>query len=315
MAKSKLNPLPRLGIKVLPGGILDYVQTEDRKFIRYGYWEKGDKATVIILPGRTEYIEKYNTVIQEFLDRNFSVLCVDWRGQGLSQRPHGRTDIGHVKDFFEYQIDLETILEDLKDTLDKRPKVLFSHSMGSCIGLRYLLRDNTFTCSIFSGPLWGLPVSEFTISILMPIFNLAISMGLGLLSYPYKIDGFNILTKPFEKNVLTKNLDFYNEMRDNLLIDPRLGLGPPTLYWIKALNDELDKLSKMPPPEIPQLTFMGDSDKVISKKAIETRIARTPLGELKILTNSMHEVFFETSQIKEEIWEEMDKFLNKIFPN
>ena len=115
MANSKLNPLPRLGIKLLPGGILDYVQTEDRKFIRYGYWEKGNKATVIILPGRTEYIEKYNTVIQEFLDRNFSVLCIDWRGQGLSQRPHGRTDIGHVKDFFEYQIDLETILEHLKD--------------------------------------------------------------------------------------------------------------------------------------------------------------------------------------------------------
>ena len=39
------------------------------------------KATVIILPGRTEYIEKYNTVIKEFLDRNFSVLCIDWRGQ------------------------------------------------------------------------------------------------------------------------------------------------------------------------------------------------------------------------------------------
>ena len=77
----------------------------------------------------------------------------------------------------------------------------------------------------------------------------------------------------------------------------------------------LNKLSKMPPPEIPQLTFMGDSDKVISKKAIESRMARTPLGELKILTNSMHEVFFETSDIKEEIWEEMDKFLNKIFPN
>jgi hypothetical protein len=29
----------------------------------------------------------------------------------------------------------------------------------------------------------------------------------------------------------------------------------------------------------------------------------------------MHEVFFETSEIKEEIWEEVDKFLNKIFPN
>ena len=60
MPKSTLNPLPRLGIKLLPEGILDYIQTEDRKFIRYGYWEKGDRGTVIILPGRTEYIEKYN---------------------------------------------------------------------------------------------------------------------------------------------------------------------------------------------------------------------------------------------------------------
>ena len=65
------------------------------------------------------------------------------------------------------------------------------------------------------------------------------------------------LLNHLKKMFLTKNLEFYNEMRDNLLIDPRLGLGPPTLYWIKALNDELFKLSKMPPPEIPQLTFMG----------------------------------------------------------
>ena len=69
-------------------------------------------------------------------------------------------------------------------------------------------------------------------------------------------------------DLLTKNIDAYNEMRDNLLIDPRLGLGPPTLSWLKALNDELNKLAKMPPPEIPQLTFLGESDKVISKKAI-----------------------------------------------
>ena len=52
-------------IKLLPEGILDYIQTEDRKFIRYGYWEKGNRGTVIILTGRTEYIEKYNFVIQK----------------------------------------------------------------------------------------------------------------------------------------------------------------------------------------------------------------------------------------------------------
>ena len=59
-------------------------------------------------------------------------MCIDWRGQGLSQ-PHGRTDIGHVKDFFEYQTDLETILEHLKDTLNQKPKLLLAHSMGGCV--------------------------------------------------------------------------------------------------------------------------------------------------------------------------------------
>ena len=65
-------------------------------------------------------------------------------------------------------------------------------------------------------------------------------MGLGLVAYPTKLMDLTFLLNHL-KNVLTKNLEFYNEMRDNLLIDPRLGLGPPTLYWIKALNDELFK--------------------------------------------------------------------------
>ena len=66
MVEGSLNPLPKLGIKLLEGGILDFVQTEDRKYVRFGFWDKGEKGTVIILPGRTEYIEKYNFIIKKF---------------------------------------------------------------------------------------------------------------------------------------------------------------------------------------------------------------------------------------------------------
>ncbi len=309
MAEKTLNPLPKIGIKLLEGGILDYVQTEDRKYIRYGYWDKGDKATVIILPGRSEYIEKYNPVIKEFQKRNYPVVCIDWRGQGLSQRPLGRTDIGHVKSFFEYQIDLRKVLKTLEEKLSSRPAVLFAHSMGGCIGLRYLLRETNINCAIFSGPLWGLPVSEFTRSILIPIFNLAISLGLGLLTYPYKMDGFYIIHKPFAKNILTRNSAAYQEMRENLLIDPRLGLGPPTLSWLVALNAELKALAKMPPPDIPQLTLVGEEDKVVSKDAILTRMARTPKGHLDIVPGAYHEIFFETKEVQEDVWQKVDEFL------
>ena len=59
---------------------------------------------------------------------------------------------------------------------------------------------------------------------------------------------------------------------------------------------------------------MGDSDKVISKKPL-SQDGSNSFRRIKILTNSMHEVFFETSEIKEEIWEEVDKFLNQNFSN
>tara|TARA_B100001996_G_scaffold382995_1_gene376719 strand:+ start:1038 stop:1997 length:960 start_codon:yes stop_codon:yes gene_type:complete len=310
LADKTLNPLPKLGIKLLEGGILDYVQTEDRKYIRYGFWDKGEKATVIILPGRSEYIEKYNSVIKEFTQRNYSVVCIDWRGQGLSQRPLGRTDIGHVKNFFEYQIDLESVLSVLQAKLSSRPLILFGHSMGGCIGLRYLLRSSNVSSAIFSGPLWGLPVSDFTVSILIPIFNLAISLGLGLLTYPYKIDGFQIINKAFEKNILTRNAKKYQEMRENLLIDPRLGLGPPTLSWLVALNAELKKLAKMPPPDIPQLTLVGEEDMVVSKDSILARMARTPKGYTHIIQGAYHEIFFETKEIQEDVWQKIDEFLD-----
>ena len=43
-------------------------------------------GTVVISAGRTEFIEKYFEVIGELLDRGYSVLIHDWRGQGLSKR-------------------------------------------------------------------------------------------------------------------------------------------------------------------------------------------------------------------------------------
>ena len=67
--------------------------------------------------------------------------------------------------------------------------------------------------------------------------------------------------------------------------------------------------------DIEFIRFNKRGHKVISKKAVESRMARTPMGELRILSGAMHEIFFETSEIREEIWVEIDKFLNKNFPN
>ena len=46
-------------------------------------------------------------------ERGFAVATVDWRGQGLSQHALRDKRKGHVRDFSEYEIDLDTFMKEV----------------------------------------------------------------------------------------------------------------------------------------------------------------------------------------------------------
>uniref|UniRef100_UPI0013D38986 alpha/beta hydrolase n=1 Tax=Citrobacter koseri TaxID=545 RepID=UPI0013D38986 len=69
------------------------------------------KGTLVIVQGRTEFIEKYFDVIDELRARGFGVLAFDWRGQGGSGRLTSDIRKGHVRRFSDYQIDFEAIMD------------------------------------------------------------------------------------------------------------------------------------------------------------------------------------------------------------
>src|SRR5689334_11979155 len=65
--------------------------------LRYALWSaRGtSRGTILLLTGRGEFLEKYATeVVGELLDRGFAVAAIDWRGQGLSDRPLPDHDAG-----------------------------------------------------------------------------------------------------------------------------------------------------------------------------------------------------------------------------
>jgi len=66
--------------------------------IRVAVWgaDVGTRGTVLLFPGRTEYIEKYGRTAAEFAARGYATLVIDWRGQGLSDRLLEDTALGHV---------------------------------------------------------------------------------------------------------------------------------------------------------------------------------------------------------------------------
>ncbi|MBK8545664.1 MAG: alpha/beta hydrolase [Caulobacteraceae bacterium] len=77
------------------------------------------RGSVIVAPGRTEFIEKYFEVIRELQARGFAVFCIDWRGQGLSGREVENSLKGHLVSFDDPVNDLSTALKLLADRLPR----------------------------------------------------------------------------------------------------------------------------------------------------------------------------------------------------
>ncbi len=82
--------------------------------VRFGIWgdnEPDSRGTILLLSGRTEFIEKYYEVIRELLDRRYAVLTMDWPGQGLSVRPLQNRSKHHALSFDPVVASLNDLLQ------------------------------------------------------------------------------------------------------------------------------------------------------------------------------------------------------------
>ena len=89
------------------GGAAHWLTTEDGLQIRVGHWTRPDvRGTVIVFPGRTEYVEKYGRDARILLEAGYATVAIDWRGQGIAARTQPNRAIGHVDYFPDYQRDV-----------------------------------------------------------------------------------------------------------------------------------------------------------------------------------------------------------------
>ena len=161
------------------GGSGHWVHTEDGLRLRLGLWPNGSKGTVLIFPGRTEYIEKYGGAAAALAHAGYTSFAIDWRGQGLSYRLLSNRLIGHVQRFSDYQHDVQTLVT-AAETLDlPKPYFLMAHSMGGCIGLRSLMQGLPVQAVSFSAPMWGI--------LFHPPAKRVLAWGLSSLLHPFKL--------------------------------------------------------------------------------------------------------------------------------
>src|ERR1700704_5663203 len=143
------NPVPE-------GAHVGTVKTSDGVVLRFARFDPpaGRKGTLVVLPGRTEFIEKYFEVVHDARKRGFAVAILDWRGQGLSDRALPNARKGHIYDFSEYDRDLEAFVKDIVLPDCPAPYYALGHSMGAAVLIRSVQHGRQwFDRIVLSGPM------------------------------------------------------------------------------------------------------------------------------------------------------------------
>ena len=299
-----------------PGGIawdetLELVASDGVR-LRGAIWhgdDSGKRGLVLLLSGRTEFLEKCAPLAAELVKRGFTVASLDWRGQGHSQRLVDPPVKGHIAQFTDYHRDLAALLGHPAVSSVGGPRLMLVHSMGGAIGLGAIARGLiTPDAIIMSAPMLGIDMHRLVRPFSKAILWLARRFGrleswlpFGNLDQPYVFAGF-------EGNMLTSDQAMFDWMAAALRREPALQLASPTLGWMDQSFSEMIWLAKQPPLNCPGLCLLGSLERVVDPAKVHIGAAR--LGaELVMIEGAEHEVLIEAEPMRSQAWAAIDRFL------
>ncbi|WP_306166618.1 alpha/beta hydrolase [Yoonia sp.] len=282
-----------------------WLTTSDNLRIRVGFWgHAAAKGTVLIFPGRTEFVEKYGRTAQALQDRGYASLAIDWRGQGIADRMTPNRAIGHVGHFNDYQKDLAAVLAYARERDLPKPYFMIGHSMGGCIGLRSLIEGLDVKAIMFSAPMWGVQMAPPLRPVAWGLSTVSRPLGFDQTLVPGQFEESYVFRTGFAENTLTCDPDMFAIFQEQLRAHPDLGLGGPSLRWLNASLVEMQKLSKLHTPACPCLTFLGTDEAIVDPQAIRNRMRQWPNGVLRVIKGGRHEMLMDSPARRAMIFDE-----------
>lgn len=295
------------------GGYAVWRDAPDGVRLRIGFWPAGAdaKGTLLLFPGRTEYIEKYGHVAAQMVQAGFGVASIDWRGQGLSDRLMDDPYRGHVGRFEDYQHDVQLLTQTAQSEGFPAPYFVLGHSMGGCIALRAVLNGLDVKAAVFSAPMWAIEITPLMRRAAWVLSRVANTLGAGGTLAPGTQARSFILNDPFEDNTLTRDRDMWAFMGMQLRAVPGLELGGPSLDWVRLAMSECASAARLPSPDLPCLTFLGSNERVVDSRAIHDRMARWPRSHLELVQNAEHEVLMDVPETRTAVMAKITEFLEQ----
>ena len=162
--------------------------------------------------------------MRDLRDRGFAVAMIDWRGQGHSSRRLRDPRKGYVRDFSDFEVDVETFVQQVVLPDCPPPYFALAHSMGGAVMLRVAHAGKRwFDRMVLSAPMIDLPGrrTSFLPRALLRVLRFT---GQGGRYVPGGSDEL-IGSSSFVNNPLTSDPVRYARNAAILEEDPTLGIG------------------------------------------------------------------------------------------
>ncbi len=313
VSSDALQLYPHAGNRLPKNAEVHDVVTDDGILLRaMTAGEAGSKGTVVVLNGRTDFMERYFETADDLISRGFVFASFDWRGQGGSQRLRRDRMRGYVSSFGKYDRDLNAVIAKLVKQKCPAPYYALAHSTGANILLRSLRGQTPFSKVVVTAPLLDFIFKPWPRGIAKALAWLAVLTGLGWMYLPGRSRG-PMLRNEFDNNPLTSDRARWDRDSTTLEKFPQIATGGPTFSWFRAALSSVARLKKWPRSKLiacPVLIVAAGRELVVDPKAAREFSEQVPGVSFVQIKGAMHEILMEQDRYRQEFWAAFDSYLS-----
>lgn len=300
----------------------DWLSLDDGTRLRIAVWPEPaerPRGTVLLATGRAEFVEKYAETAGALRDRGFRVVGFDWRNQGLSDRPLANRQIHHLSDFNRLADDLDAVFSrTVVPQAGNGPVVLMAHSMGGLAATLHLARHpRRYAAAVLSAPMYDIATGPWPRGLVGLLAGLFTALGRGE-RYAFGQGDYNPVEGLFTpSNSITSDPARYAAFHGPCRDRPELRVGGVSFGWLKAALAACDAVQATVPlaaVETPVLLLNAPEDAVVSPAAIRTVARRFADATLAEFPGAKHELLMERDEIRDRVWADIDRFLDRLVP-
>ncbi len=289
---------------LMPDGTVYMARQNDGTKTRVAVFEPRQtlQATLVLMTGYSEFIEKYHDIIPIFQAQGFRVVMPEWRGHGLSggRLKHNPAQL-HVTDFDLYVSDLITVMGFVTAQYDQHPIFGLAHSMGGQIALRAVHEQaDLFSALALSAPMIDIPNSAFEKYLLKLIASAYVFFGQGEAAMLFQENERENGARG--KNFVTTNEARFRVNEDLIAANPAINIGGRSIEFVLRAVQAMEETQH--PDYLAEITMpifsgVAPRDSLVLSQATIAMTDHLPNARFKIYPEAMHEILMEQPAIRD----------------